>query len=94
MKIPNTKPEERAENITEKVKLILDKTNFYQSDVIVKMFVNLIYAEKAKARLREHEWIERALDIAPFFDEYENGKKIYDQIYELLTERYKSLEAK
>jgi len=49
---------EEEENITEKVKLILDKTNLYQSDVIVKMFVNLIYAEKQKARLEEREDIK------------------------------------
>ena len=57
VKLPYKNMEEE-ENITEKVKLILDKTNLYQSDVIVKMFVNLIYAEKQKARLEEREDIK------------------------------------
>jgi len=75
----------------EEIEKILDRTNFYQSDVIVKMFINLIYAEKAKTRLEEQQWVEKELDRAPFFDEYENGKKIYDLIHELLSKRYEDL---
>lgn len=89
---PNTK-NEIIKQFRERFHFKLIFSNDIESteEELEKWLASKLQEVERAGRIKEQEWIEESLDRSAFFDEYENGKKIYDLIYELLTRRYNEL---